>query len=64
MIPTFYTAHARVSNANSMDHNARIQKAIDDLKSQSRTNFAATARRWKVERITLAKRFYGETETI
>jgi hypothetical protein len=64
MIPTFYTAHARVSNANSMDHNAQIQKAIDDLKSQSHTNFAATARRWKVERITLTKRFRGETGTI
>jgi hypothetical protein len=64
MIPTFYTAHARVSNVNSMDHNARIQKAIDDLKSQSRTNFAATARRWKVERITLAKRFRDKTEII
>ena len=47
-----------------MDHNTRIQAAIDDLKSQSRTNFASSARRWNVERTTLAKRFRGETGTI
>jgi DDE superfamily endonuclease/Tc5 transposase DNA-binding domain len=47
-----------------MDHNARIQAAIDDLKSQNRTNFAATARKYQVERTTLAKRFRGETGTI
>jgi Tc5 transposase DNA-binding domain len=46
-----------------MDHNARIQAAINDLRSQKRTNFAATARRWDVERTTLAKRFRGETGT-
>ena len=46
-----------------MDHDARIQAAIDDLNSQSRTNFAATARRWKVERTTLAKRYRGKTGT-
>jgi hypothetical protein len=46
-----------------MDHNARIQAAIDDLRSQKHTNFAATARRWDVERTTLAKRFRGETGT-
>ena len=44
-----------------MDHNARIEAAIDDLRSQSRTNFAAIARHWGLERITLAKRFRGET---
>jgi Tc5 transposase DNA-binding domain len=47
-----------------MDHNTRIQAAINDLKSQSRTNFAVTARRWNVKRTTLAKRFRGETGTI
>ena len=46
-----------------MDHNARIKAAIDDLRSQKRTNFAATAKRWDVERTTLAKRFRGETGT-
>src|SRR6201991_200525 len=47
-----------------MDHNARIQAAIDDLKSQRRTNFSATAKRWGIERTTLAKRFRGQTSTI
>src|ERR1700760_1323034 len=47
-----------------MDHNARIQAAITDLKSQERLNFAATAKRWNVERTTLAKRFRGETSTV
>jgi Tc5 transposase DNA-binding domain len=47
-----------------MDHNARIQAAIDDLKTQKRLNFAATARRWEVERTTLARRFRGTQGTI
>ena len=42
-----------------MDHNARIQAALDNLRSQERVNFAATARRWEVERTTLARRFRG-----
>ena len=46
-----------------MDHNTRIEAAITDLRSQKRTNFAATAKRWDVERTTLAKRFRGETGT-
>ncbi len=46
-----------------MDHNARIEAAINDLRSQKRTNFAATAKRWDLERTTLAKRFRGETGT-
>ena len=43
-----------------MDHDARIQAAIDDLKSQSRKNIAVTARKYKVARETLSKRFRGE----
>ena len=42
-----------------MDYNGRIQAAIDDLRSQKRPNFAATARRYEVERTTLARRFRG-----
>jgi ActR/RegA family two-component response regulator len=44
-----------------MDHEARIQAAIDDLKSQERTNVAATARKYNVARRTLTHRFKGET---
>jgi hypothetical protein len=47
-----------------MDHNARIQAAIDDLKTQKRVNFAATARRWDIERTTLTRRFRGTQGTI
>jgi hypothetical protein len=46
-----------------MDHNARIEAAISELESQSRVNFAATARKWNIERTTLARRFRGETGT-
>jgi DNA-binding phage protein len=44
-----------------MDHEARIQAAISDLESQTRKNYTSTARKWGVERTTLAKRFRGET---
>jgi hypothetical protein len=47
-----------------MDHNARIQAAIDDLKSQNRTNFAAIARKWNIHRTTLTRRFQGIQGTI
>ena len=43
-----------------MDHNARIEAAIADLESQERINFSATAKKWNVERTTLAKRYRGE----
>ena len=46
-----------------MDYNARIEKAIDDLKSQSRTNIAATAKKWDVHRTTLTRRFQGVQNT-
>jgi hypothetical protein len=46
-----------------MDHNARIQEAIADLESQSDVNYAATVRKWGVERTTLAKRHKGQTGT-
>jgi hypothetical protein len=39
-----------------MDHNARIQAAIDDLRSQKRTNISATAKKWEVARETLSVR--------
>jgi hypothetical protein len=61
MIPTFHTAHPRTLNANNMDHEARIQAAITDLQSQERVNYSATAKRYNLERTTLAKRFQGKT---
>lgn len=41
-----------------------MTSALADLESQERVNFAATARKWQVDRTTLAKRFKGQTGTI
>jgi hypothetical protein len=41
----FFTAHARTSHANSMDHEARIQAAIADLKLQDRRNITAAIKK-------------------
>ena len=43
-----------------MDHNARIEAAIADLESQEHINYSATAKKWNIERIMLAKRYRGE----
>ena len=40
-----------------MDYNVQIEKTIDDLKSQSRTNVVTTIKKWDVHRITLIRRF-------
>ena len=39
-----------------MDHNARIEAAIDDLESQDHPNITAAATKWKLKRETLSKR--------
>src|ERR1700744_1718578 len=57
----FCNPHRPSSKYHRMDHDARIQAAIDDLESQSRKNIAAIARKYKVARETLSKRFRGET---
>ena len=44
-----------------MDHNARIEAAIADLESQKRVNYSATAKKWNLSRVTLARRHRGET---
>jgi hypothetical protein len=59
----FSPRNVRTSQANSMAHNARITEAIADLKTQDRPNIAATARKYRVARETLSKRFRGETST-
>jgi len=37
--------------------------AIADLESQSRINYAATAKKYHIDRTTLARRYRGETGT-
>src|SRR5947199_6447927 len=49
---------------DSMSHNARIEAAIADLKSQECVNYAATARKWGLEPTTLRRRFIGQSTTI
>lgn len=64
MIPTFsHYQHLNLLHSR-MDHNAQMTSALADLESQKRTNFAATARKWQVERTTLAKRYKGKTGTV
>src|SRR5450432_3366504 len=57
----FYPANVRTSNPHRMDHEARIQAAIADLESQDRINYAAVAKKWKVDHSTLSRRHRGET---
>jgi hypothetical protein len=48
---------------SNLSHNERIDKAIEDLNSSDKLNYAATARKWGIERTTLAKRHKGQTGT-
>jgi hypothetical protein len=57
----FPTTNTLTLKLHKMDHNARIESAITDLESQGHPNVAATAKKWKVARETLSKRFRGET---
>jgi hypothetical protein len=57
----FHTAIAPTSYANSMDHNARIKAAIANLESQEAINYAATTKKWNIDRSTLSRRFRGKT---
>jgi hypothetical protein len=57
----FPTTNAQTSKLYRMDHNARIEAAIEDLESQDHPNITAAATKWKVARETLSKRFRGET---
>ena len=45
LIPTFPITSAPTSKSHRMGHEARIQAAITDLESQTRRNYASTARK-------------------
>ena len=47
-----------------MDHNARIQSALEDLGSQKKPNITATAKKWEIARKTLSDRFHDKSTTI
>jgi hypothetical protein len=46
---------------DNISYNDRIKLAITDLESQAQPNFSSTARIYDVNRITLARRFKGES---
>ena len=58
---TFPTTSAPTSKLHRMDHESRIEAAIIDLESQKRVNYHTTAKKWKLDRTTLARRHRGET---
>jgi hypothetical protein len=49
------------SNMDDIPHNDRIELAIADLETQEYLNYAATARKYKIERITLSRRHKNVT---
>ena len=61
---TYFAYAAMTSTASDSNHEARIQEAIADLALQLKPNYLATAKRHKVNRITLARRHRGETAPI
>jgi hypothetical protein len=46
---------------DNLSHNDRIELAIAELESQAQPNFVVTARKYNFKRITLSRRFKGET---
>src|SRR5436305_14762620 len=57
-LPHFNTPSSKF---NQMANSEAIQLALDDLKSQDVTNFAATAKKHNVDRTVLMRRFKGQT---
>ena len=49
------------SNMDDIPYNDRIELAIADLETQEYLNYAVTARKYKIERITLSRRHRGVT---
>ena len=49
------------STTRSSTHDAPIDLALADLASQPKPNYSATAKKWQVERTTLAKRYKAQT---
>jgi hypothetical protein len=48
-------------NAMNSTTDSRIEFALADLESQDSINYAATARKWGIERTTLARRHKGQS---
>jgi|SRR6266498_4937952 len=61
LMHTFLKFARQHSNMDNIPHNARIQLAITDLKSQNHINYTATFKKCNIDRITLTRRYRGET---
>ena len=54
-------SHKLSSKRDNMVNEADILKAISDLKSQKKLQYAKTARKYNIERTTLMRRYKGQT---
>jgi hypothetical protein len=59
MMHAFSKIQPPYSNMDDIPHNDRIELAIADLESQECLNYAATAKKWNIERTTLSRRYRG-----
>jgi hypothetical protein len=57
----FFDSHQPPSTAMDSAKNVRIRAAMDQLDSQDVLNYAAAVRAFKVDPMTLAQRYRGET---
>ena len=62
-MPTFLKILPTNVFMENLSHNDRIEKAINDLNSSNKINYLATAKKWRIDRRTLARRHKGETGT-
>ena len=58
---TFPRTHILPSNYHKMVNEKDISKAISDLRSQEKPNYAQTTLKYDIDRTTLMRRFKGET---
>ena len=49
------------SEADILPYNARIELAIDDIKSQKKPNYKATAKKYNIGHLALSRRHQGKT---
>jgi hypothetical protein len=59
MMHAFSKIQTPYSNMDDIPYNDRIEFAIADLESQECLNYAATVRKWNIERTTLSRRYRG-----
>ena len=57
------THHGAPPGMSYIPYNDRIELAISDLESQSQPNFSKTAKEYNVKRVTLTRRYRGESST-